>query len=205
MATSSYRRCSMCSFSTPDISHMRKHVYTIHRDDPNFHVYCEACGRSYKKLKAFRKHISRGCRLQSTSTDDASGCTDNAEHMDTDKSLENPTHSSSEPESGRGSFMDIDRQWHEARYILRLKEQCSLTQTAIDHVVSSTTTLMNTVLDSIIAGVSRDNPQQAIAKVEERISGAKTVFTGLTTAYQQRKYFVETFKLIVSQLFCCRW
>ena len=59
--------------------------------------------------------------------------------------------------------MDIDRQWHDARYILGLKEQYSLTQTA---VLSSTTTLMNTVLDSIIAGVSRDNPQQVIAKAE---------------------------------------
>lgn len=51
----------MCPFCTTESNQLLKHVYTIHRDDPNFHVYCCHCMRSFKKLTAYRKHVSRGC------------------------------------------------------------------------------------------------------------------------------------------------
>ena len=61
MSESQLQSCTMCSYCTTNPRQLLNHVFTIHRHDPNFHVYCSHCMRSYKKLSAYRKHISRGC------------------------------------------------------------------------------------------------------------------------------------------------
>ena len=59
--TGTLRCCSMCSYCS---NQLLNHVLKIHRHDPNFHVYCATCLRSYQTLSSFRKHISRGCVQQ---------------------------------------------------------------------------------------------------------------------------------------------
>lgn len=112
--------------------HLQKHIYTVHRDDPNFHVYCSFCNRSFKKLSAYRKHT-----IESTYVQD-----------DEDSEPENfvqPTLNADESCTSQRSeetHLQLDKKWLEARYILGLKEKYSITQTAIDHVVSSTASFL---------------------------------------------------------------
>ena len=59
MSLSQLESCTVCSYCTIKPNH----VYTIHRHEPNFIIYCSCCMRSYKKLSVYRKHVSRGCKV----------------------------------------------------------------------------------------------------------------------------------------------
>jgi hypothetical protein len=94
----------------------------------------------------------------------------------------------------------ISQQWHEARFILGIKEQHVISQAAVDHIIiSSTTTLVSTLLDNITAGVHSTDPHELLKVIEERVCDAKAMFSGLSTSYQQQKYFVDNFHLVVRQ------
>ena len=56
----------------------------------------------------------------------------------------------------------ICQQWHEARFILSIKEQHVISQAAVDHIMSSTTTLVSTLLDNITANVYSTDPQELL-------------------------------------------
>ena len=94
----------------------------------------------------------------------------------------------------------ICQQWHEARFILSIKEQHVISQAAVDHIMSSTTTLVSTLLDNITANVYSTDPQELLKIIDQRICDAKAMFSGLSTSYQQQKYFVENFHLVVRNL-----
>ena len=152
--------------------------------------------RSYKKLSAYRKHISRGCTIpvvedittEQRSLRPSSSDLPEGDTYDTlingDPGVENPI---------------ISQQWHEARFILGIKEQHVISQAAVDHIVSSTTTLVSTLLDSITASVHSTDPHELLKVIEERVCDAKAMFSGLSTSYQQQKYFVDNFHLVVRQ------
>ena len=74
--------------------------------------------------------------------------------IDGDPGVENPT---------------ISQQWHEARFILGIKEQHVVSQAAVDHIISSTTTLVSTLLDGITAGVHSTDPQELLKVIEESL------------------------------------
>ena len=159
-------RCSMCTFATPNSNHLQKHIYTVHRDDPNFHVYCSFCNRSFKKLSAYRKHLFRGCKAQHT-------IESTYVQDDEDSEPENfvqPTLNVDESCTSQRSeetHLQLDKKWLEARYILGLKEKYSITQTAIDHVVLSTASLLSSVLDSITAGTGDSSSDEALLLIKK--------------------------------------
>ena len=184
----------MCTFSTPEISHLQNHIYTIHRDDPNFHVYCSICSRSYKKLSAYRKHVSRGCKQEKSANLDEVEDHSNQSTLElTPETESDRTCNDNDSSQVTDESYELDKQWLEARYILGLKERYSLSQAAVDYVVSSTASLMSTLIDSITSKTI--DPKQALAMITEK---AKSMFAGLSSAFRQRKYFVETFQLVVS-------
>lgn len=186
MSENEVQSCTMCSFCATQSSQLLNHVYTIHRHDPNFHVYCCYCMRSYKKLSAYRKHVSRGCKeyLPQQIREE--------EHLpltvEDDRESDDDDHDSGEI---------ISQQWHEARFILSIKERHVLSQAAVDQILSSTTTLVSSLLDNITFGLGSIN-QEVVTLVEERVDQAKTMFLGLSTEYMQQKYFSKNFQLVVS-------
>ena len=98
----------------------------------------------------------------------------------------------------RDSWVTILQQWHEARFILSIKEQHVMSQAAIDHVISSTTTLVSTLLNNITAYIHTSDPQEILKIIDQRVCDAKaTMFSGLSTSYQQQKYLVDNFHLVV--------
>ena len=85
--------------------------------------------------------------------------------MNGDPGVENPT---------------INQHWHEARFILGIKEQHVVSQAAVDHI-SSTTTLESTLLDGITAGVHSTDPQELLKMIEEKVCDAKALFSSTKT------------------------
>ena len=94
----------------------------------------------------------------------------------------------------------LSRDWHEAAFILKIKEQYVLSQVAVDQVLSSTKILMSEVLSEMLDSVRDRVPTDTMQLLEEKVTGTnQSLFSGLSTAYLQQKYFKQHFKLIVSQ------
>ena len=155
--------------------------------------------RSYKKLSAYRKHVSRGCTVplgEDTNTEQGSPLQSSPELPEGDTFDDSVTEQFDDPGVENPT---ICQQWHEARFILSIKEHV-LSQAAVDHIMSSTTTLVSTLLDNITANVYSTDPQELLKIIDQRICDAKAMFSGLSTSYQQQKYFVENFHLVVRNL-----
>ena len=158
LSTTKY--CSMCTYCTSSEYELVNHVCKIHRYHPNFQVYCASCLRSYSKWNTFKKHISRGCSLQvnQDSSADSDGTHD---HL-------NPTtfHDISVSSSlGEGSldcnsFATPSQEWHEAAYILYIKENHIITQTAIDTILPHTNQLFSSLLESISRELKMKLPKE---------------------------------------------
>jgi len=79
-------------------------------------------------------------------------------------------------------------------------KQLSIKEQAIDAVLSLTNSLVDTLLQNVLTGLREDPrlPEEAKAVVEEKMQEGVQLFRGLETAYLQKKYFRESFKLVVS-------
>ena len=187
--------CPMCSYVTAREEQLLRHVFQIHEHDPKFQVYCSACGRSFTKLESLRKHKYRssGCSSQSGLRD----CT-------LLPRLRTPDPDDEMPNNGLEGLDPVPQcpstKWQAAAFILSIKEKHMLSQAAIDTVLSSTTSLVGTLLQGVLTGL-RDLPEEVKTVLDEKMSeGAFEMqpFEGLGTAYLQKKYFRESFHLVVS-------
>lgn len=95
---------------------------------------------------------------------------------------------------------DPPQNWHAAKFILSIKERHTLSQSAVDCVISSTTSLMSSVTQSILSElkVNHEIPENIMELLENKFKGIGSIFSGISTAYHQRKYFKEVFHKIVS-------
>ena len=130
-STGPVRCCSMCSYCAPGENQLLNHVLKIHGHDPNFHIYCTSCLRSYHTLSSFRKHISRGCVQVQQENDHTPNAEDEqemaVEHWYSEEDFEQ-----------RASFrQEISQQWHEAKFILSIKEKYFLSQPRHSTVVNN--------------------------------------------------------------------
>lgn len=148
--------------------------------------------RSYKKLSAYRKHISRGCRLiEDTTKDECSLVLPTLPEMDIEleeSELGDEDHTISHT---------LTSQWHQARFILSIKEKHNISQAAVDQVLTSTRTLLSTILDNITADLKTKRPEDVLGILEHRVCEASELFSELSTSYQQQKFFTENFRLVV--------
>ena len=98
----------------------------------------------------------------------------------------------------------VPQHWYAAKFILSIKERHTLSQSAVDCVLSSTTSLMSSVYQGILSELKQgdDIPENVIQLLESKFESesVESLFAGLSTAYQQRKYFKEEFHKIVSML-----
>ena len=58
-ATVSVLLCNFCDLRCYEDRSLLKHIRNVHGNDPNFVVYCNKCGRSYKKWSYLKKHLHR--------------------------------------------------------------------------------------------------------------------------------------------------
>ena len=108
---------------------------------------------------------------------------------------------SKDPVYERLTGIDVETQRRSsALFLLKLKEKRRLTQTTIDDIVESSRVLFAQSIEHIQSGL-----EQKLAEEGVEVQGLETVFKsmidpfdGLTTRYQQERYFVEKLGLIVS-------
>jgi hypothetical protein len=90
-----------------------------------------------------------------------------------------------------------------AKFLLRLKEVCSVTDRTIGEVIGGYQGLLSHSLSSVKASVKDvlGNAGISFSDVEgldEAFQNVPGVFHGLETTYKQEKYFRENFNLVVS-------
>ena len=189
--------CPMCSYIASHEEQLLRHVCQIHKHDPNFLIYCSKCSRSFTKLELFRKHKLRSSQCSNVTfakTPTSPGPSDDmsATNYDSEESLA----SSVVP---RGLSM----KWRAATYIMEIKEKHLLSQAAVDTVISSTTSLVNGLLQGALAELREELPEDAKKVLDQKAQEGSfdlQPFSGLETAYLQNKYFRECFKLVVSSI-----
>jgi len=101
-------------------------------------------------------------------TSDVFGCEDNDTFAD--EHLDSTT-----------EVCDVKR--HAAKFILKIKEECKLTQSSVDIIVSSVKGLWAQAMDNIRQKLADHLPDQ----VDENLFGCP--FEGLETQYLQQKYY----------------
>lgn len=194
----------MCSFNAASPESITIHVCSVHKYDPHFHVYCQHCLRSYTKWNSYQKHIKRGCGLPSS--------TNNATPIMLSNSVEEPTPDDScDPLSFRDDEqqdmpssdqqVQASTQWHEAAFVLSIKEQYVMSQVAVDHVLSASKSLVCSLLENISENVSSLVPADITKVVKDQImSVGDSLFHGVSTAHLQKEFFKNTFHLVVSEV-----
>lgn len=192
--------CSMCSYGSRTLETLTLHVCKNHKSDPRFHIYCESCLRSYTNWDSYRKHLQRGCNtIPSTSV-----------HPDT-MDPGSPPAADNEIQS-QLNMMDISEQsdeltqedWHEAAYILNIKEKYIISQVAIDQILSCTKILVFDILSGIMDDIQGNLPSNAIQLLQNKVEHINSsLFQRLSSAALQRKYFRQYFNLVVSDMIPC--
>ena len=185
----------MCSYGTKNIENLTIHVCKVHKSDPNFHVYCELCLRSYTKWDSYRKHLQRGCSaIHSTTLDSPT-----YPEVDTDEIASENWDRMEQDTSVAEENVIIQDDWYEAKYILNIKEKYILSQVAVDQIISSTKTLVSDILGGITDTIQGSVPLDVMELIQNEIDKVNTtLFQRLSSAALQKKYFQKYFNLIVS-------
>ena len=139
MSAPATKFCSMCTYCTSNEDELVAHVCKIHRYHPNFQVYCASCLRSFSKWNTFKKHRARDCNLQIHESD-SSADPEHTHNSDLTTSLDD-----SSALEGHNSLDAPSQEWHEAAYILYIKENHVITQAAIDTILPHTNQLFSFV------------------------------------------------------------
>ena len=171
------------------------HVCKIHRYHPNFQVYCASCLRSFSKWNTFKKHLSRGCNLQ-IHEPDSSADPERTHDLDLTTLLDDS--STLEGMVDHNSLDTPSQEWHEAAYILYIKENHVITQAAIDTILPHTNQLFSSLLERVSSELKTKLSDEAMEFVEQAHSHVLPMFSNLSTCYLQRKFFRERFSLVVS-------
>jgi hypothetical protein len=94
------------------------------------------------------------------------------------------------------------QEWHEAAYILYIKENHVKTQAAIDTILPHTNELFSFLLEKVSSELKTKLSDEAMEFVEQTHSHVLPMFSNLSTRYLQRKFFREQFSLVVSLIPC---
>ena len=189
--------CNMCSFNARSINSLTSHVCRAHKTDSMFHVYCKSCLRSYTKWDSYRKHVQRGCN--------AIPIEDSVHQLAPTNyplTYEDELDFSMEPELlTTAKDYNVEDDWHEAVYILNIKEKYLLSQVAVDQVLSCTKQLVSDILAGVVNNIRGSDVSSSIMNVIENeiFHINSSLFKRVSTASLQKNYFKEYFNLVVSK------
>ena len=190
--------CDFCNFACriTDLNIFFKHLNNFHSNEPNFQVYCSRCPLSFTKVNSLQKHFSR-CHKHEIQIED-----DEVENFDEPFCLPDIN----QEEEG---LIDVELKersvlkHHAAKFLLCAKEKGKISQTALDMVTESAKNLfgeyMEIVKKAIVAKMTDINNERfELPEDIEELFEADKIFDDLSTEYQQRSYYINNFKLVVS-------
>ena len=186
--------CSMCSYGTVSLETLTEHVCTKHKSDPRFLVYCNSCLCSYSKWDSYRKHLQRGCEIMPTSATASTHTQANSDREEYDD-----PGMSMDVDDDSSILANHDQQWHEAAYILSIKEKHILAQVAVDEILSITGVFVQDLLTGLVDDIQDKIPSDAVHILEDKVKETSdNLFRGISTAFLQKQYFRKHFSLVVS-------
>lgn len=129
-------RCNMCPFGTQSFKAFRNHYVRTHQNDANFSVACciGQCGYTTRKWATFRSHLSR----KHSNTIAVENIVTVGEASENASSEEEVQHSQA-----------IDKKYFNAMFCLSLQSEHNLSESGVDAVVSSTSTLLDIHIDAL--------------------------------------------------------
>ena len=149
--------CTLCShFAGRGFSDVLCHIGTTHRYDPGLSIRCgiRACPKVYTNFESFRSHVYRKHRDELFNQDTGSVDSDSTKstHFQDCLSL---GFSETEEEASVGLCPVTDSrdppslQRNVAKFLLKTKEECKLTQAAMDNILSSVKGLWGQRMDDL--------------------------------------------------------
>ncbi len=204
MSTLKTVRCPYCVFEAPEVSSWLQHLGTVHANHPNFNVCCGVggCLTTYRKYSSLKSHVYRQHRILIGLQDKGNNSTSSA-----------PTLSESVPfcpSDAAESPVELTpitpsiRKRSEALLLLKLREVKHVTQSALDDTVSGYQLVFEEAVQQIKSQIQdslqRDGVDDEIVERALSNSDAPKPFSGLETAYLQRKYYQQGLDMLVRSL-----
>ena len=186
--------CTICDkFAGRSFAAVLRHIGSSHRYDPGLRIRCgiKSCPETYTVFESFRSHVYRKHREEL--------------HLDP-RETSHPGNGGEElltvsdpplgDEIGEESSI-VDQaailQSSAAKFLLKAKEECKLTQVSLDRIVSSMRGLWEQAMELLRQQLEPSLPSQVDAPIFHT-----RIFDGLETQYLQHKYYRENFSYIVS-------
>ena len=204
--------CPLCPVERVPSFRLKKdylrHVELFHAHQPNFCIPCgiSGCQRTFQKLHTFRKHISDHHSGDPSPTNQPLATQpepDDCSITASDQNREQDTfhHGHAEPHTAMSAL-----QKSSALFLMGLKEERKLTQTALQGVIEGVTTLTRSQLSVLHAEVSSVLSEAGV--LPSSVPGLDELFdsdgqfgrpfSGLETPHQQLTFCKTHFNLIVS-------
>ncbi|XP_011688405.1 PREDICTED: uncharacterized protein LOC105450321 [Wasmannia auropunctata] len=129
-------KCFMCSVVCVSNDDLIRHTVRFHRLDPRFQVQCkhDGCGATFHKWKLFRQHIWRNHGNNGLS--DVEHVERDIYFPDIDLMQEENNHQNDDAGYDESIMTALEQlQWHAAKFLLGIRENCKISQTAIERVI----------------------------------------------------------------------
>ena len=200
--------CPMCSyFAAPTLKGVVRHIGAVHSFDAAFHVHCGigSCPKTYTNWHSYKKHMySRHRDILDVSSSyvalpPVNSMTESAVENADEHALEIPT----EPTS------QVDKKFSTALFIMKAKEVNKISQSSLNALLQDVTAMMERKISRLeedvslalgARGMEMDTELQSLFRKPELVQP----FQGLDTEFLQKKFFRETFGLLVSLDGYCR-
>lgn len=167
--------CTICyRYATRTLKSVLRHIGAVHSFEPGFSITCgvRGCARTYKNFRSFRKHLLRQHEADMERTSNTSSAPGGNESSTENDDTANEDLGDDEPAD---CDTLTDKKRSAALFLLKTKEICRVTQSALNHIVEGMTELFQVHTDDSTA----------------------RPFKGLETAHLQEKYYREELNLLV--------
>ena len=197
--------CPICDFTTSTLRQWFSHLCLSHSKDPSFRVTCgiDGCKNTYSKFSSLNSHVYRHHKHRMCeSTNSGKSQIENSIAQFDYQELTSIEDTLIELEDGECEVPAVtvsDVRKNSALFLLQLREAKGLSQVAVDAVVEGCHSLVDECLQNVqmdIKGKIKDNEQVRI--IEDSFEHCPRPFDGLGNKYQQEKFYVQEFNMIVS-------
>ena len=142
--------CTVCyKYATRTLKSVLRHIGAVHSFEPGFSITCGVggCARSYTNYRSFRKHLLRQHEADMARTPNTSNAScGNESFSENDDGANVSEDVEDEPASRDTSLPNKKRS--AALFLLKTKEMCRVTQTALNNIVEGITELFQVHADN---------------------------------------------------------
>lgn len=142
--------CPLChgTFKAPNFQMLWPHIRLVHATKPGFKMRCniDNCSRTFINMKTYDNHLSRHHFMSSRTTIPELSMSerDNSEEVNSDSEEANNADLNedsmdSEPGPHDTTLSEEELKSAAACWILKIKETCKLTQSAMDEIIEGVT------------------------------------------------------------------